>query len=457
MPFTRFNLHPRLQASLQALNFAQLTPVQDSLLPRALSGDDLLVSARTGSGKTLAFLVPTLHRILQLEPRILREGGTLALILVPTRELAQQMVGQCRQLIKDTALRVTGLTGGDDFKHQAALLRKNPEVVVATPGRLLEHLSQGSPDLEQLIVLVVDEADRMLDMGFGDDVLAIAGHCPRQRQTLLLSATLERRGLRGISEQLLHQPELIETDPLRGQHVDIRQQIVLADDHQHKQRLLLWLLQHEERRKALVFCNTRLQADQLGNSLDASLLRSAVLHGEIPQTGRNRIMGQFRQGGTRVLITTDLAARGLDIQGVDLVINFDMARSGDDYVHRIGRTGRAGEQGMAISLIAASEWNLMASIERYLRIAFERRRIEGLEAKYSGPKKLKNSGKAAASKKRKGKGDRTGKETGNRQRSKQRLRDTKNKGKRRKPAATTQTSSPRGDSGGWATLKKKTD
>ena len=457
MPFTQFKLHPRLQASLQNLNVEKLTPVQASLVPRAMSGDDLLISARTGSGKTLAFLVPTLNRILQLDPLILREGGTLALILVPTRELAQQMVTQCRQLIVDTALRVTCLTGGDDFKHQAALLRRNPEIVVATPGRLLEHLSQGAPDLEQLAVLVVDEADRMLDMGFGDDVLQIAGYCPRQRQTLLLSATLERRGLRGIGEQLLRQPELIETDPLRGQHADIRQQVILADDRQHKLGLLHWLLQHEERRKALVFCNTRLQADQLGNSLDASQLRSAVLHGEIPQSGRNRIMGHFRQGGTRVLITTDLAARGLDIQGVDLVINFDMARSGDDYVHRVGRTGRAGKQGLAISLISASEWNLMASIERYLRIAFEKRRINGLEAQYSGPRKLKTSGKAATNKKRNRARDAAGGEAGSRRRNKQRLRDTKNKGKRRKPAAGSQTDISASDTGGWSTLKKKTD
>ncbi len=457
MPFTQFKLHPRLQASLQDLNFEKLTPVQASLVPRAMSGGDLLVSARTGSGKTLAFLVPTVNRILQLESRILREGGTLGLILVPTRELAQQMVGQCRQLIKDTALRVTGLTGGEDFKHQASLLRKNPEIVVATPGRLLEHLSQGAPDLEQLAVLVVDEADRMLDMGFGDDVLEIASQCPRQRQTLLLSATLERSGLRGIGAQLLQQPELIETDPLRGQHADIRQQIILADDRQHKLRLLHWLLQNEERRKALVFCNTRLQADQLGRDLEASELRSAVLHGEIPQSGRNRIMGHFRQGGTRVLITTDLAARGLDIQGVDLVINFDMARSGDDYVHRIGRTGRAGEQGLAISLISAFEWNLTASIERYLRIAFERRQITGLEAQYSGPRKLKTSGRAAASKKRKRAKDKAGGETDTRRRNKQRLRDKKNKGKRRKPAAGRETAMGPSDTGGWSTLKKKTD
>jgi superfamily II DNA/RNA helicase len=457
MPFSQFELHPRLQASLQKLNFEQLTPVQASLVPKALDGNDLLVSARTGSGKTLAFLVPTLQCILQQEPEVLRNGGTLAMVLVPTRELAQQMVKQCQQLISDTALRVTCLTGGDDFKHQASLLRKNPEIVVATPGRLLEHLSQGAPDLRQLLVLVIDEADRMLDMGFGEDVLEIATHCPRQRQTLLLSATLERKGLRGIGRQLLQQPELIETDPLRGQHNDIRQQIILADDRNHKERLLHWLLHNETRRKALVFCNTRLQADQLGRSFEASKLRSAVLHGEVPQSTRNRIMAHYRQGNTKVLLTTDLAARGLDIQGVDLVINFDMARSGDDYVHRIGRTGRAGEQGLAISLISALEWNLMASIERYLRVVFEHRQIVGLEAKYTGPKKLKSSGKAAGSKKKKTASEKAASETSNKTRGKQRLRDKKNKGKRRSPTTAPEVNTSTSDNSGWATLKKKTD
>jgi superfamily II DNA/RNA helicase len=447
MPFRHFQLHERLLAALQRLGFEQPTPVQASLIPRALQGADLLISARTGSGKTLAFLLPTLHRLLTLEPQLHRHSGTLALILVPTRELAKQVLKHCQQLTAGTVLEAAAMTGGDDFKHQVAVLRKNPQILVATPGRLLEHLSQGTPDFDDLQVLIIDEADRMLDMGFSEDVLQIAAHCKPERQTLLLSATLERKGLRAIGTQLLQQAELIDVDPHRSQHSDIQQQIVLADDPAHKERLLLWLLQHESWRKVLVFFNTRRQADQLGRRLEQLDIRSAVLHGEMPQSARNRIMSQYRQGAVNVLLSTDLAARGLDVEAVDLVINFDMARSGDDYVHRIGRTGRAGQQGLAISLISAPEWNLMASIERYLRISFERRHIAQMAGSYKGPKKLKASGKAAGPR-NKGKG--AGRNT---VKSKQRARDKKNKGKRRGAAATAGASS--NDGSGYASLKKK--
>ena len=443
MQFNQFQLHERLLASLQRIGFDQATAVQESLIPKALEGGDLLISARTGSGKTLAFLLPTLHHLLTLDPKEHRDSGTMALVLVPTRELAQQVVKHCQQLTTSTGLQVAALTGGDDFKHQAAILRKNPELLVATPGRILEHLCRRAPDLSKLQVLVIDEADRMLDMGFSDDVLQIAEHCNPERQTLLLSATLERSGLRAIGQQLLRQAELIDVDPVRGQHRDIRQQIVLADDKAHKQRLLVWLLQHETWRKALVFCNTRAQADQLGNSFERLDIRSAVLHGDMPQSARNRVMGLYRQGGAKVLMSTDLAARGLDIEGVDLVVNFDMARSGDDYVHRIGRTGRAGQQGLAINLVSAYEWNLAASIERYLRVKFEPRKIAQLEGSYKGPKKLKKSGKAAGTSKKK---NRSGSD---KVKAKQRHRDKKNKGKRRAATGTAASDA------GYTSLKKK--
>ncbi len=447
MPFSQTALHPRLLAAIEQLGFDQPTQVQAALIPRAMEGVDLLVSARTGSGKTLAYLLPTLHRLLNLDPTLHRHSGTLALVLVPTRELAQQVVVHCQQLIGSTQLRIASLTGGDDFKRQVATLRKNPELLVATPGRLMEHLSHSTVDFDDLQVLIVDEADRMLDMGFGDEVLLIAQHCKAQRQTLLLSATLERKGLRGIGEQLLNQPETIAIDIRGQQHSDIRQQILLADDRDHKLKILLWLLQNESWRKCLVFCNTRLQADQLGTFLEQQTLPAAVLHGEMPQSARNRIMNNFRQGGARILLSTDLAARGLDVEGIDLVINFDIARSGDEHVHRVGRTGRAGQQGLAISLVSAPEWNLMAGIERYLKLKFERRNIAEVAGNYRGPKKLKSSGKAASSKKRKS-GSSKSPVT-----PKQRHRDKKNKGKRRK-AATDKTA---GDSefSGYAPLKKK--
>lgn len=246
----------------------------------------------------------------------------------------------------------------------------------------------------------------MLDMGFSEDVLAIASACCPDRQTLLLSATLKHRGIRGIAEQVLTEPESISINQVRDQHSSIQQQIVLADDPEHKQKLLLKLLQDavptdKPAQKTVVFTNTIVQANKLTEYLSFHGVNVGVLHGDMLQDERNHVMNQMRRGHIDVLVATDVAARGLDVQGVGLVVNFEMARSGDDYVHRIGRTGRAGEQGVAISLISSSEWNLMSSIERYLRVSFERRKVAGLEGKYKGPKKLKASGKAAGSKKKK--------------------------------------------------------
>lgn len=446
--FSELELHPRLLDVVDKLGFYTPTPVQSRLVPQAMAGNDLLVSARTGSGKTLAFLLPTLHRLLNLDPQLYRHSGTLALVLVPTRELAQQVVKECEQLCVSTPLSVAPLTGGDDFKRQVATLRKNPQILVATPGRLLEHFERRTPDFDDLQVLVIDEADRMLDMGFGDDVLLISQQCNQQRQTLLLSATLERKGLRGIGREILRKPQTITVDSRGEQHSDIRQQIMLADDRDHKQRILAWLLANTAWRKALVFCNTRVEADRLGALVkETELVAGAVLHGDMPQSARNRIMNNYRQGGIKVLFSTDLAARGLDVEGIDLVINFDMARSGDEHVHRVGRTGRAGQQGLAISLVSAPEWNLMSSIERYLKIRFERHQVESLLGNYKGPKKLKSSGKAAGTKKRKSAGAKAG------AKAKSRQRDSKNKGKRRKPT-TPSADKPSGD--GYTPLKKKT-
>jgi len=424
--FSELPLHERLLKALAEQGLEQPSPVQAATIPAALEGRDLMVSAATGSGKTAAFLLPILHRLLT-RPRQ-PDAQTQALVLAPTRELARQIVKQCQKFGALTTLRVGLITGGDEFKYQAALLRRNPEIVVATPGRLLEHLERRTFVGADLEALVLDEADRMLDLGFSEAVLNIAQACNRERQTLLLSATLHHQGLKEVAANLLREPQTIALNNAREQHADIRQQIVLADHNHHKEQLLLWLLANEPHDKALIFTNTREWADRLGRVLVKHRHRAGVLHGDKEQNLRKRVVTQLREGHLSVVVATDVAARGLDIEGIDLVINFDMPRSGDDYVHRIGRTGRAGRQGLAIALVAAPEWNLMASIERYLHAQFERRAIKELAGSYKGPKKLKNSGKAAGTKKKKTDGKSAA------DKSKQRQRNRKQIGKRRAPS-----------------------
>jgi superfamily II DNA/RNA helicase len=419
--FADFDLPSELNRALEKLGFTTPTPVQAQVIPRAMAGRDLLVSAETGSGKTAAFLLPMLQRFLDQPPPV-RDGGTRGLVLVPTRELAQQTLDQFFSLGSYSRLTAGVITGGAPTRHQIATLRKNPHLLIATPGRLLEHLNKGEAELSDLEVLVLDEADRMLDMGFAGDVLEILRHCAPTRQSILLSATLHHKGLQPLTEQLLRDPEVISVDPARSMPAAIRQQVILADDPRHKEALTAWLLQHESFHQAVVFTNTREGAAHLAGVLRAQELRVGALHGEMEQRERNRIIGLLRDGRINVLVATDVAARGLDVPGIDLVINFDVARSGDDHLHRTGRTGRAGGAGLAISLVGHNDWNNMGSIERYLRLSLERREIEGLKARFTGPKKAKGPKKAAAEKRPAA------------PRTKDRERNRKNVGKRREPS-----------------------
>lgn len=392
-PFTQFSLHKLLLKSINELGFKALTPVQEEVIPLAMDGVDIKVNAETGSGKTVAYLLPTLHQLLS---RANPDAGTRALILLPTRELALQVFTACENLAKHTNLKTALVTGGDDVDEQADALQQSPQIVVATPGRLLKHIEKGRCDFYKLDVLVIDEADRMLDMGFSDEVLNIVGSCNEERQTLLLSATLN--GIYGPASEILRDPESVSLNREEGDdQSNITQQVVLADNTFHKHALTYEILETEEYDKAIVFTNSKTKADRLGSFLMHKRLRVGILHGDLDAERRLRVMELLRQGKINVLIASDLAARGLDISGVGLVINFEMPRRGDTYVHRIGRTGRAGETGLAVSLICALEWNLMVSVERYLKRKFERREIEGHVASYTGPSRLKASGKAAGS------------------------------------------------------------
>ena len=396
--FSELALHERLLRALAELNFTEPTPVQAAAIPAAIEGRDLRVIARTGSGKTAAFVLPLLNRFIgEAKPRV----AIRSLILLPTRELARQTLAEVERFSRFTFLQSGVITGGEDFREQGALLRKDPDVLIATPGRLIEHLNAGHLKLDQVEVLILDEADRMLDMGFAEDMERLVAECSSRQQTLLFSATTGGNALREMVNTVLNDPLHLMINQITELNESTRQQIITADDVPHKERLVHWLLTNEPFRKALVFTNTRVQADRLYGRLVAQDINAFVLHGDKDQKDRKRALELFSQGSSRVLVATDVAARGLDIDGLDLVVNFDMPRSGDEYLHRIGRTGRAGEEGLAISLICHNDWNLMSSVERYLKQTFERRVINELKGAYQGPKNVKASGKAAGSKKKK--------------------------------------------------------
>ncbi|NEX19081.1 DEAD/DEAH box helicase [Thiorhodococcus mannitoliphagus] len=443
--FSDFLLPEPLMRGLARADYREPTPVQAQVIPLAIDGADLLVSAATGSGKTAAFLLPTMQRFIDV-PKA--RGGTRALVLVPTRELARQIHDHFMQIGSYTRLTAEVVTGGEPRAHQVAKLRRNPEILIATPGRLLDLLQSQHVELGDLEILVLDEADRMLDMGFAEDVLTIIQQSPPERQSMLFSATLQQRGLARITESLLREPETLVINPVREQHPDISHQMLLSDDLAHKQQQLLWLLQHETFEKSLVFTNTREGAEILGAFLQAEGQRVAVLHGVLDQRERNRIIGLVHSGRVQILVATDLAARGLDVPGMDYVVNFDLPRNGDDYLHRSGRTGRAGAKGRAASLVGPPEWNRMESIARYLNLEVELRAIDGLAAKFSGPKRRKAASKP---------GSKTAKGSKHPQQQekpkhKDRLRDRKNIGKRRKPAAA---ATERAVEAGHTPLRKK--
>ncbi|WP_339890464.1 DEAD/DEAH box helicase [Neptuniibacter pectenicola] len=394
--FTDIALHPELESNLKAAGYLEATEVQTRAVPLLLEGMDLLVSAPTGSGKTAAFLIPLIQSMIgQQSPT----KQPRALVLVPVRELADQILQQFSKLAQNTELSAVSVVGGEDFKVQEKRLA-SADLVIATPGRLLPHIENQSIEFDSLDFLVLDEADRMLETGFKESLQQILSVCPDARQTLLISATLPST-VRSLAGDILDEPEWVQVGQKREVAEGIKQYIVLSDDVAHKDKQLCALLKNEEYTKAIVFSNSKTQARRLDGFLRYHKLKAALLHGDVQQKGRFATIEGFRKGTTTVLVTTDLASRGLDVEDVDLVINFEMPRKGDVYLHRIGRTGRAGAEGEAVSLVDATEWNLMSSIERYLKTRFRRKLIEGLVGNYKGPKKLKASGKAASSKKKK--------------------------------------------------------
>lgn len=436
--------NPQLLRAITELGYASATKVQEKAIPLAIDGKDLLVQSKTGSGKTAAFLLPSISRILKEVSN--SPLSTRILILTPTRELARQIVKSAQELLRFTTIKVGMICGGEELKYQKALLRKNPEIIVATPGRLAEHIAHKSTDFSGLEILILDEADRMMDMGLYEDLIKIVAQCSSKKQTLLFSATLEQKNLRQLIQDVMghNTAEKIVVDDAPN---PIEHKMMLSDGNPHKNKLLLASLQNIPHQKAIVFANTRARVDELNQLLRKHEYAVSLLHGDITQDERKKALDRFRDNKTTVLVATDVAARGLDIDAVELVINIDMAYSGDEYLHRVGRTGRAGQSGLAISFVTAKDWNLTKGIERYLGIHMETIQMPGLTAAYKGPEKVKASGKAVGIKKKT-----TEKSKAPEKKVKDRLRDKKNVGKRRQPStATIENQNP----DGFAPPKKK--
>lgn len=389
--------HAQLQRAVAAMGFTTPTPVQAAALPPALQGQDLLVTACTGSGKSLAYLLPVLSHLMD-SPSV---DAPRALIVLPTRELAQQVADIAQQLARHTWLKVALICGGGDYAAQQHRLAEGPDLIIGTPGRLIDQIDQQHLHLSKVERLVLDEADRLLDMGFTQAVDTLASACAKPRQTLLFSATSGDLGLKRLSETLLHEPKRMSIDPPRQVNTAIEHHLITSDDLEHKARQAVWLLSNGEYDKAIVFCNTRAHAERVYARLTAAKLPAFVLHGERERRERTLAVERLREGSIRILVATDVAARGLDIDGMTLVINLDVPRRGDDYLHRVGRAGRGDTPGTAITLVSHLEWNLMASIERYLKLSIARQVIKSEPALYQGPRKVKASGKAAGSKKSK--------------------------------------------------------
>ena len=376
MSFKELNLNSKLLQAVEASGFDKPSDIQQQAIPVVLAGRDLLASARTGSGKTAAFVLPALQRLLESTPA--RGNGPRVLVLTPTRELAMQVSDNIQQLGRFCRFSSGSVVGGMPYPPQIRLLRQPLDLLVATPGRLMDHMEQGRVDFARLEILVLDEADRMLDMGFVNAIMTIVAATPATRQTLLFSATLEGRIL-ATAGQVLKNPARIQLVTNSQQHESICQRVHQADNPAHKHDLLTHYLDSSAVTQAVIFTATKRGADKLAKTLVAKGHPSAALHGDMGQNMRKRTVDRMRNGQVRLLVATDVAARGLDIRGISHVINFDLPMVAEDYIHRIGRTGRGGDTGTAVSFVGPEDRAKLVGIERLVGRKLEREIIPGLE------------------------------------------------------------------------------
>ena len=372
MPFTALGLAPELVRAVADEGYAHPTPIQLEAIPLALAGRDLIGSAQTGTGKTAAFVLPILQRLQAGTRGVLR-----ALILVPTRELAEQVVTSIRAYGRHTHLKGAAVYGGVGMEPQTRALRHGADIVVATPGRLLDHMERGHVDYSKLEVLVLDEADRMLDMGFAPDVRRILNALPGERQTMLFSATISPE-VDALARRALNGHASVEIGR-RAQPADGIEHVIVAVDKLQKRGALGSILKAKPAGQTLVFTRTKYGADKLVTFLRHEGIAANALHGDKAQSQRQRTLDQFRSGEAEILVATDIAARGIDVDGIRMVVNFDVPTDPEVYVHRVGRTARAGAQGLALTLISPDEWLLMADVEKLIGKGFPREVIPGFE------------------------------------------------------------------------------
>jgi ATP-dependent RNA helicase RhlE len=369
--FSDFSFHPDVAAGVVEAGYITPTPIQKQAIPTVLEGRDVIGLAQTGTGKTAVFVLPILHKLVR------RKTGTLrALVIAPTRELAEQIHCSFEALGRQTRLRSMTLYGGVSIRPQEEKLRRGTEIVVACPGRLLDHIRQGNVDLSHLEVLVLDEADQMFDMGFLPDIRRIVGHVPRQRQTLLFSATMPAQ-IRGLAGETLTDPVTVQVGD--SAPADTVSHALYPVEPHLKTPLLLELLRHTDTGPVLVFTRTKHRAKNLGEKLSRSGFRSTCLQGNLSQNRRQAALDGFKDGTFQILVATDIAARGIDVSRVSHVINYDVPNTPEAYIHRIGRTGRAYRTGDAFTFVTTEDRDMVRAIDRVIGVPVERRTLDGFD------------------------------------------------------------------------------
>jgi ATP-dependent RNA helicase DeaD len=371
--FGALALSPSILSALDRVSYLEPTPIQAALIPHAVAGRDVIGQAQTGTGKTAAFLLPFLNSW-----RDRNLPGPEALVLAPTRELVVQVSEEARKLAPNRHCRAVPIYGGQRFREQLTAMKQGCAIAVGSPGRVLDHLSRGTLTLDRVRYVVLDEADRMLDIGFRPDIEKILRRCPSQRQTLLLSATLPAPVLR-LAHRYMHDPLHINLSPARVTVDNIRQSFITVERHK-KFELLLRVLEREAPRQCIIFCERKRWADELYRDLRHEKKKVAAMHGDLPQEKRNLIMKKFREGTIACLVATDVVGRGIDVTNISHIINYDLPEDPENYVHRIGRTGRMGADGIAIAFVTPEQGEQLTNIEAYINLQLKEDRIEGFEA-----------------------------------------------------------------------------
>jgi ATP-dependent RNA helicase RhlE len=362
MNFTEFGLDPALLESIESTGYEVATPIQEQVIPKILQGRDVIACAQTGTGKTAAFLLPIIHRLLKHS----NDGQVNCIVLVPTRELAIQIAQNLDGLSYFTSISSIAVYGGNDgmnFNTEKTALSKGVDFVICTPGRLIAHLNMGYVKLTGLQYLVLDEADRMLDMGFHDDIMKIISHLPAKRQNLLFSATMAEK-IRSLARNILHNPEEVNIAISKPPEKIIQEAFVVYEPQ--KLPLVQYLLRNTQFKMVLIFCSRKQNVKQLNRELQRARFKIAEMHSDLEQAEREDVLFQFKSGRMPILVATDILSRGIDIDNIDLVINYDVPHDGEDYIHRIGRTARAESDGMAITFISEKEQRRFADIEALL-------------------------------------------------------------------------------------------